>query len=82
MRESKSPIHVAREFVAELLEEILAPQLLLKRLQYAFFDFIPMDRQLVQARPWSRAPKQESRFAEPMMKPALHTPHFVSPENK
>jgi hypothetical protein len=44
------PIHLARELLAELVEEILTQQLLLKRLQYAPFNFVPANRQLVRAR--------------------------------
>lgn len=44
------PIQLAGELVAELLEQVLAQQLLLQRLQHARFDFIPADRQLVRAR--------------------------------
>src|SRR5688500_16413685 len=45
------PVHLARELVAELLEQVLSQQLLLQRPQHARLDFVPADRKLVRARP-------------------------------
>jgi hypothetical protein len=39
------PIHLARELLAELFEEILTQQLLLKRVEDALLDFITSNRQ-------------------------------------
>ncbi|HYT67904.1 MAG TPA: hypothetical protein VEL51_15855 [Vicinamibacterales bacterium] len=43
------PIHLLRELAAELLEEVLAHQLVLERPQHALLDFLTRDRQLVGA---------------------------------
>ena len=41
------PIHLARELVAELLEQILAQQLVPQRLEHALFDFLAADGQAI-----------------------------------
>ena len=45
------PVHLARELLAELLEEFLAQQLLLQRLQHARFNLVAADGQMVVAPP-------------------------------
>ena len=40
-------VHLAGELVAELLEEILAQELVLKRSEHACFNFVAADRQMV-----------------------------------
>ena len=44
------PVHLPRELAAELLEEVLAHQLVLKRAEHPLLDFRSRDRQLVCAR--------------------------------
>ncbi|MBL8136982.1 MAG: hypothetical protein JNL48_10195 [Acidobacteria bacterium] len=44
------PVHLLRELSAELLEEVLAQQLLLQRRQHARLDLLARDRQFVGAR--------------------------------
>ena len=48
MRHPKS-VHLARELVAELFEEVLAQQLFLKRGEHARFHFVAPNRQQVVA---------------------------------
>ena len=43
------PVHLARELVAELLEQVLAQQLLLKRTEHARFHFVAANGQVVVA---------------------------------
>lgn len=45
------PIHLASGLVADLLEQVLAQQLVPQRLDHARFDFIPVNGELVRARP-------------------------------
>ena len=76
------PVHLARELVAELLEQLLTQQLLLSASSTrASTSSRRMVRWLSHV-PWSRAPKHPSRFFDAMMNPAPQTPHFVSPENR
>ena len=44
------PIHLARELLAELFEEIVTQQLLLKRVEDALLDFITSNGQAIRAR--------------------------------
>src|SRR6059058_2197105 len=43
------PVHLARELLAELLEQILTEQLVLQRAQYARFDVVTTNAQVVVA---------------------------------
>src|SRR5262245_52776290 len=43
------PVHLARELFAELVEQVLAQELLLQRLEDTRFDFIAPDGQVVVA---------------------------------
>ena len=44
------PVHLARELVAELLEELLVQELLLESLEDPRFNFVPSDGEVVAAR--------------------------------
>ena len=48
-RRHAEPIHLAREFLAELLEEIAAQQLVLERMKHPRFDVVATNRQVVRA---------------------------------
>jgi hypothetical protein len=50
VRHPKS-VHLARELVAELFEQVLAQQLFLKRGEHARFHFVAPNRQQVVAAP-------------------------------
>ena len=43
------PVHLAREFLAELFKQISSEELLLQRVQDARFDFVSSDREMVAA---------------------------------
>ena len=77
------PVHLARELVAELLEQVLAQQLLLQR-RRARAPRPPRGGSsggCCTCRGRARRSTPGGR-AEYMMKPAPHTPHFVRPENR
>ena len=59
------PVHLLRELAAELLEEFMAHQLVLKRAQHPLLDFGSRDRQLIRARvtvAGTEAPEQLARI--------------------
>ncbi|HEY3380872.1 MAG TPA: hypothetical protein VGK32_03845 [Vicinamibacterales bacterium] len=57
------PVHLPGELVAELLEQLLAEELLGKRLEHSLLDLVAPNRQVVRARPSRRGPEAAEAVA-------------------
>src|SRR6185295_4680369 len=75
-------VHLAREFIAEFFEQILAQQLLLKRFEDAGFDFVAANGQQVVAPALITCAEAGEPVAPGHDESGAADTAFVSPENR
>jgi hypothetical protein len=75
-------IHLAREFMAEVFEQVASKQLLLQRVENPPLDLVSPDRQMIRTGPFVASPETRKAMSRLEDEATSADPHFVSPENR